>query len=549
MVPNSSSSWQKVSVRYAECVKKFQPTPTNLRTSAMRQTLFFIPAEIGGVPLFGPFSILLAIWLVGTIGFLGYQFYKQGVNKETLSFAPILLLLGGAIVWFLPFLATSLEGDRGLPIRGYGFMMLIGVVSSVWLATYRARRMGVDPENVLSLAFVMFVFGIVGARIFYVLQYYDQFLRPSVPETIGAIFSVNNGGLVVYGSVIGGLTAGIIFLRKRNLPMLALGDIVAPSMVLGLAFGRLGCLLNGCCFGGVCETAWAPSIEFPMMTTSGLGTPPYSHQKMQGQLHGVLIGGNQERPLNVLRVYPETIYAGDSARNSGITEGAELENIWLPLNSALRAAESIRWPEDAAIEVRLVDGRKLTIPIEHGEHANIANNVGFTLSSGFAAVDNEGPAKTAGLETGDEVELIGLPITSPKLAHEVMAYGGRPLKVTTVDEKWFDLTPESFPTQSLPVHPTQIYSSINAFLLASLLWVFYPFRRTDGAVFALLLVTYPVTRILLEVIRNDVSGLGGTAITPSQFISFCILLAGFALWGYLLRTPKKTAYPPQEQKA
>ena len=69
------------------------------------------------------------------------------------------------------------------------------------------------------------------------------------------------GGLVVYGSFIGGMVGLWLFWRRYRIPLLATADLLAPSMVLGLALGRVGCLLNGCCFGGTCDLPWA--VTFP----------------------------------------------------------------------------------------------------------------------------------------------------------------------------------------------------------------------------------------------------------------------------------------------
>ncbi len=69
------------------------------------------------------------------------------------------------------------------------------------------------------------------------------------------------GGLVVYGAFFGAVAGVLLFVRKHRLPLLAVCDLVAPSMMLGLAIGRIGCLLNGCCFGAVCDHPWA--MRFP----------------------------------------------------------------------------------------------------------------------------------------------------------------------------------------------------------------------------------------------------------------------------------------------
>src|SRR5207249_1904340 len=96
----------------------------------------------------------------------------QGWNDDTKSYLPILALVGLGIVFLAPRL---IEPGLGLPIRGYGVMVTLGVVCGVGLSAWQARRMGLDPEIIFSLAFWMFAAGIGGARVAYVVQYWNQF--------------------------------------------------------------------------------------------------------------------------------------------------------------------------------------------------------------------------------------------------------------------------------------------------------------------------------------------------------------------------------------
>jgi phosphatidylglycerol:prolipoprotein diacylglycerol transferase len=89
------------------------------------------------------------------------------------------------------------------------------------------------------------------------------------------------------------------------------------------------------------------------------------------------------------------------------------------------------------------------------------------------------------------------------------------------------------------VHPTQLYSAIDAGLLALVLWLAWPFRRRDGEIFALLITLHPLSRILLEVIRSDEQGFWGTPLTISQWLSLGILAAAAVLWGYIERQPRR----------
>ena len=172
---------------------------------------------------------------------------------------------GLAIAFVLPLLCEP----RGLPIRGYGMMMLLAVLSGMGLAAYRARRVGVDPEMIFTLAFWMILPGILGARAVYVCEYW---FRDS-----GRVYAgMRSWGLalcrrqhcrrragrlrLIFRAMLG---LGLFWWRHR-VPLLATADLIAPSLLLGLALGRVGCLLNGCCYGGPCDLPWGDfSLEQP----------------------------------------------------------------------------------------------------------------------------------------------------------------------------------------------------------------------------------------------------------------------------------------------
>lgn len=289
----------------------------------MLQTLFVIPAQIGGYPVFG-FGLLLAAWAMIGICLLAWLAWRQGFNADTWGYVPILLLLGAIIAWLLPAICEkTAEGvPLGLPIRGYGVMILLAVVAGTALAAWRAHRLGLDPEMVLSLVFWILVPGILGARLFYVIQFWQsEYYGPayaapggSLLKLIGEIVNVTKGGLVVYGSFLGGMVGLIAFVRKYRLKLLAVCDLMAPSMMLGLAIGRIGCLLNGCCFGAVCDHAWA--ITFPAHSI------PYQAQVQRGQMYGMRLSTESSAEPRVLAVTP-----GSPAAIAGLKAGDRLESI------------------------------------------------------------------------------------------------------------------------------------------------------------------------------------------------------------------------------
>jgi phosphatidylglycerol---prolipoprotein diacylglyceryl transferase len=161
----------------------------------------------------------------------------------------------------------------GWPIYGYGFMLFCAYVGCMWLAVRLARRVGVPKEPIQDLAVWLFITGILGARLTYIVEYWDKF------QGWGQFFAVWDGGLVFYGSVFGGLIgyalAYSLQLRKYGVSHWKMLDIIAPCVALGLCLGRFGCLLNGCCFGNV-ACGHGLAMSFPM---SG---PPREEMAMRG---------------------------------------------------------------------------------------------------------------------------------------------------------------------------------------------------------------------------------------------------------------------------
>lgn len=137
-------------------------------------------------------------------------------------------------------------------------MVALGFLAGLWTASRRGLREGIPAERVIDLGPWLIVGALVGARTLYVSSYWrEQFAGKPFWE----IFMIQHGGLVYYGGLIGASLACIIFVRLKKLPLWKVADLLAPSIALGHAFGRIGCLLNGCCYGRACSLPWA--IHFP----------------------------------------------------------------------------------------------------------------------------------------------------------------------------------------------------------------------------------------------------------------------------------------------
>jgi len=420
------------------------------------RTLFHIPLQVGSVPILG-FGVLLAVWTVLSVVVLVWLVRKYGLASDTLGNIPLLVLVG-AIIWFV---LPRMCDEQGLPVRSYGVMMLTAVLCATGLVAWRLQRRRLNPELAVSLALWVVVPGVIGARLFYVIEYWETQFRPAFVSEHGGllvglagVINVARGGLVVYGGLIGAVVGLLAFVRSSRLPLWAVCDLVAPALALGLALGRIGCLLNGCCFGGVCHHAWA--ITFPP------NSPAYEVQAARGLFWGFRLGTS-------------------------------------------------------------ADGRPMVAEVTAGS-----------------------PAARAGLKQGDLVERIGkLAVNTRADAQRLVLEAfehGRALELKPAGRPAVKLGAIKPPPRSLPVHPSQLYSTINALLLCLLLLAAEPFLRRDGQLFALLLTIYPVARFLIEIIRDDELPVWITGLTISQNVSLLVFCGAMALWAYLARRPPEKAW-------
>lgn len=138
----------------------------------------------------------------------------------------------------------------------YGFFVALAVFAGFWIAGSRAKALGLTPSMVADLVFLLFVSGVMGARLFFILQHLDDYR-----ENIWKILSIQEGGLVWYGGFIVATFSGFVYARWKNRPILKLCDFFAPIVPLTQAIGRLGCFFNGCCYGKETD-AWFGVVFF-----------------------------------------------------------------------------------------------------------------------------------------------------------------------------------------------------------------------------------------------------------------------------------------------
>ena len=136
-------------------------------------------------------------------------------------------------------------------------MMVIGFLAAVTIIRHLSRDITPHPQLITNAALYSLITGVVGSRLFYVVHHFDQFQGRGTL----ALFAVWNGGLELLGGVIPAIVVIFFYLRYHKLPIRKYLDILAIGLMLALVFGRIGCFLNGCCFGKPVKLPWA--VRFP----------------------------------------------------------------------------------------------------------------------------------------------------------------------------------------------------------------------------------------------------------------------------------------------
>lgn len=415
-----------------------------------------------------------------------------------------------------------------LPIYGFGAMLFVTFLACYLLSGRRAEKAGIPKQYVHDLAIWIFVGGIIGARLVFMWQY-------SIP--IWQFHRIWEGGLVFYGSALGGLAAYLLgywfIIRKHGLNTLQIADIIAPCVALGLALGRVGCLLNGCCYGHVAcpECTWA--VHFPLsaparftLTQAGLQTAAgFAVKNSIPDARSEITQVEPGSPADVagLRV-GDLIVGVEGAPNS-----SKFLEVWATNDQQRRLLDQIGMPE-----------RELGFDRSHGTSGwqyEFADPDRFRRA--MEVVDKIGPRGGANFyDRLWDVLVNHWPRGKTDLSLEVLRNG----QVIPLP---------AFEPRTIGLHPTQLYETVSCFLLFLVLLAYEPFRRRPGELMVILMLAYSVHRFINESLRNDtatyglLNGLGIPALTLSQWLSIAVFLGGLALWGYVLtRKPPIPAPPP-----
>lgn len=384
----------------------------------------------------------------------------------------------------------------GIPIKSYGFMMMVGFLSAVWIGMRRAERVKASPDMILNCGMVSLLFGIAGARLFYVVHYWKSNFA-YMKNPLLAAFDITAGGLEYLGGVIGAVLGiagysvlyGRLFARGAQRPSLRLYlDMLAPLSIWGLAMTRVGCFLNGCCWGGVCanhegEKALPWAMAFPF------NSPAHERQWMNRQV---------SMPAELIVDDPRAVAGTPMLIPRSLLESTP-EEVWGPI----RAVE--------AFEEQYASAKAKGAPAEE-----------------LKRMDQERVRlEKAAEESKKKLDLLIRAMQFPSRED--------PTRPTTATE----LRDLAHGLKSLPVHPTQLYDAINAALFSWLLWTIHGHRRRHGVVFGWMLILYPFSRIPLELIRvdnpHDVGGL-----TISQAFSIGVFVVGLIWMWAMYRLPVRS---------
>jgi phosphatidylglycerol:prolipoprotein diacylglycerol transferase len=298
-----------------------------------------------------------------------------------------------------------------LTVKSYGTMMVIAFLAAIYIIRRLSRDITPDPQHITNAALYSLIAGVVGARLFYVIHHFDQFQGHLL-----SVFSIWKGGLELLGGVLLAIAVIGFYCWHHKLPVRRYLDILAIGLMLSLAFGRIGCFLNGCCFGKPTNLPWA--VRFPY------GSDAYYSQ----------VNPNPERN---------------------------------------RPEPQLKLPEEF---------------------------FGYYYENGK------------------------------------MFYGLKPYKdLTENQKKWLEKNDKK---RSLPVYPTQLYSSVNGAVLALILYLFW--RRSQkssnyqnhkklftkpGCTFGLMFILYGITRFCIEFVRDD-NPYEFDELTISQIIGVAMVVFG-----------------------
>jgi len=180
-----------------------------------------------------------------------------------------------------------------LEIRAYGLLLALSFLVGIYLSAKRAKSRGIDPNHIMDLSVILIMSAIVGSRLLYVLFHLQEF-RGHWLDTINPFQSdgqIGIAGLTVLGGIVLCFISSIVYLRIRKLSFYKFADIMMPAVGFGVFLTRIGCFLNGCCFGLPCEGHGHLCVTFPFNSAAGSQFPgvPLIPAQLYSSLYGLII--------------------------------------------------------------------------------------------------------------------------------------------------------------------------------------------------------------------------------------------------------------------
>ncbi len=175
-------------------------------------------------------------------------------------------------------------------IRSYGIMLAIAFLTGIMWARKRAAKAGIDPDQVVDLSFIVLISSVVGSRLFYVIYHLDEFSN-NILDIINPFQngSIGIAGLSMMGGVLLALISAFLFFVIKKIDPWPLCDSMMPMFALGIGIARIGCFLNGCCYGLPAHDHWG--LVFPPDSAAGYHFPdtPLIPTQLFSSLAGLII--------------------------------------------------------------------------------------------------------------------------------------------------------------------------------------------------------------------------------------------------------------------